>query len=133
MILKIFYSNIMEPRRRCLYQMSLRQKHQELYRPIDYIKKYLGGDIPHDGLASQSLTTMSIRPNINYEAQNYPVVDNTVCNSSLLSRQAVGDIVSVEKKTDFIQQHEKINVNLQITKITTHISNFDFEEEFEVI
>ena len=47
----------MEPRRRCLYQMSLRQKHQELYRPIDYIKKYLGGDIPHDGLyeASQNI------------------------------------------------------------------------------
>ena len=84
-------------------------------------------------IASQSLTTMSIRPNITYEAQNYSVVDNTVCNSSLLSRRAVGDIVSVEKKTDFIQQHEKINVNLQITKITKHISNFDFEEEFEEI
>ena len=84
-------------------------------------------------IVSQSLTTMSIKPNFYYEAHNYSVVDNTVCNSSLLSRQAVGDIVSVEKKTDFIHQHEKINVNLQITKITKHISNFDFEEEFEEI
>ena len=42
-------------------------------------------------------------------------------------RRSVNDI------EDFLQQHEKINVNLQITKITTHISNFDFEEEFEEI
>lgn len=47
----------------------------------------------------------------------------------MLSRQAVGDIVSVEKKTDFVQQHEKINVNLQITKITKHISSFEFKED----
>lgn len=79
MILKIFYSNIMEPRRRCLYQMSLRQKHQELYRPIDYIKKYLGGDIPHDGLASQSLTTMSIRPNINYDYSDLWIIPIISC------------------------------------------------------
>ena len=48
----------------------------------------------------------------------------------MLSRQAVGDIVSFEKRADFVQQHEKINVNLQITKITRHISSFEFEEEY---
>lgn len=84
-------------------------------------------------IASQSLTTMNIRPDYYYEAHNYSLSDNTVCNSSLLSRQAVGDIISVNKKADSIQQHEKINVNLQITKISKHISNFDFEEEFEEI
>ena len=84
-------------------------------------------------IASQSLTTMNIRPDYYYEAHNCSLPDNTVCNSSLLSRQAVGDIISVEKKADSVQQHEKINVNLQITKISKHISNFDFEEEFEEI
>lgn len=64
---------------------------------------------------------------------NYLWSDNTVCNSSLLSRQAVGDIISVKKKANSVQRHEKINVNLQIIKISKHISNFDFEEEFEEI
>lgn len=84
-------------------------------------------------IASHSLTTMNIQPDYYYEAFNYSLADNTVCNSSMLSKQAVGDIVSVEKKADFVQQHEKINVNLQIAKISKHISNFDFEEEFEEI
>lgn len=84
-------------------------------------------------IASQSLTTMNIRPDYYYEAYNYPVFDDTVCNSSLLFRQAVGDFISVDKNADSVQQHEKINVNLQITKISRHISNFDFEEEFEEI
>lgn len=83
-------------------------------------------------IASQSLTTLNIRPDC-YEAHNYSLANNTVCNSSLLSRQAIGDIISVDKKADFVQQHEKINVNLQITKISRHISSFDFEEEFEEI
>lgn len=84
-------------------------------------------------IASQSFTTMNIRPDYYYEAYNYSSADNTVCNSSMLSKQAVGDIILVEKKADFIQEHEKINVNLQITKIVRHISNFDFDEEFEEI
>ena len=84
-------------------------------------------------IASHSLTTMNVQPDYCYEAHNYSLADNTVCNSSMLSKQAVGDIVSVEKKAEFVQQHEKINVNLQITKISKHVSNFDFEEEFEEI
>ncbi len=67
------------------------------------------------------------------QEQNEINNDNTMSNSSMLSRQAVGDIVSVEKKADFVQQHEKINVNLQITKITKHVSSFEFEEEYEEI
>ncbi len=83
-------------------------------------------------IASQSLTTMNIQHDYYYEAHNYSLADG-VSNSSLLSRQAVGDIVSLAKKADFVQQHEKINVNLQITRITKHVSSFDFEEEFEEI
>lgn len=83
-------------------------------------------------IASHSLTTLNVQPDY-YEAHYYSLADNTVCSSSMLSRQAVGDIVSMEKKAEFVQQHEKINVNLQITKIAKHISNFDFEEEFEEI
>lgn len=84
-------------------------------------------------IASHSFTTVNKRPDYYYEAHNYTLTDNTICTSSLLSRQAVGDIISIDKKADFVQQHEKINVNLQITKISKHISNFDFEEEFEEI
>lgn len=84
-------------------------------------------------ISNQSFTTMNIQPDYYYEAHNYSLAENTVCNSSTLSRQAIGDIVSIGKKTDFVQQHEKINVNLQITKISKHTSNFDFEEEFEEI
>lgn len=81
-------------------------------------------------IASQSLTTMNIRLDYYYEVHNHSSADNTVCNSSMLSRQAVGDIISDEKKVDFLNQHEQINVSLQITNISKHISNFDFEEEF---
>lgn len=84
-------------------------------------------------IASHSLTTINGQLDYYYEAHNYSLANNTVCNSSMLSRQAVGDIVSTEKKAEIVQQHEKINVNLQITKIAKHVSNFDFEEEFEAI
>lgn len=84
-------------------------------------------------IASNSFTTINVSPAYYYEVHNFINNDNTVCNSSMLSRQAVEDIVSVEKKADFAQQHEKINVNLQITKITKHVSCFEFEEEYEEI
>lgn len=83
--------------------------------------------------ASNSFITMNISPAYYYETHNYINNDNTVCNSSMLSKQAIGDIISVEKKADFVQQHNKINVNLQITKITKHVSSFEFEEEYEEI
>lgn len=82
---------------------------------------------------SNSVTTMNISPDYYYEAHNFINNDNTVCNSSMLSRKAVGDIVLAEKKADFVQEHERINVNLQITKLTKHVSSFEFEEEYEEI
>ena len=84
-------------------------------------------------IAGHSFTTINAIPDHYYEARNYINNDSTVCNSSMLSRQAVGDIITVEKKADFVQKHEKININLQITKLTRHISSFEFEEEYEEI
>lgn len=52
--------------------------------------------------------------------------EETICNSSMLSNQAIGDIVS-----EYVKQLDKIKVNLQITKITKHLSHFDFEDEYE--
>ena len=68
-----------------------------------------------------------------YESHNYINNENTVSNSSLLSKQAVGDIVSLEKSVEFVQQHKTVNTKLQIVKITKHVSNFDFDEEYEEI
>lgn len=84
-------------------------------------------------IACNSVTSMNVNPAYYYEINNYVNNDNTVCNSSMLSKHTVGDIVSVERKTDFVQQHDKINVNLQITKIKKHVSTFEFEEEYEEI
>ena len=39
---------------------------------------------------------------------------------------------SPSELSDFVQQHDRINVNLQITKIHKHVSNFEFEEEYIV-
>lgn len=83
--------------------------------------------------ASHSITTMNSGPDYYYESYNYVNNENNVCNSSMLLRHVVGDIVSVDNKTDFVQQHEKMKVELQITKITSHISSFEFEEEYEEI
>lgn len=84
-------------------------------------------------IAGQSSTTMSVNFDYYYETSNFSLTDSAVCNSSMLSKQAVGDIVLAGKRTDFVQQHEKIRVKLQMTKIRKHVSVFDFEEEYEEI
>ena len=86
------------------------------------------------GITNQSLTTMHATPGYYFEANNYSFDDSTkICNSSILSKQSVGDIISVDRKSDFVQQHGKINVNLQIKKILKHVSFIDLEEEYEEI
>ena len=68
--------------------------------------------------------------------QNRNALDKTemdICLSSALSNRAVGDIVKTEYEDGMIQQHKKLAVNLTIVKMERHISNFDFEEEFEEI
>ncbi len=78
-------------------------------------------------------TTMNIMPDYYYEIPEYDYGEVTVTNSSILSKQAGGDIVSSEGIATYVQKHDKMNVMLQITKIRKHISNFDFEEEYEAI
>ncbi len=80
-----------------------------------------------------SVTSMSIKPDYFYEASANVFGEGTVCNSSMLSEKAVGDIVSFDRVSEFMQIHDKINVNLQITRITKHVSCFDFEDEYEEI
>lgn len=84
-------------------------------------------------MVNNSLTTINAKPVYFYESPSYFYRGNKVCNSSMLSRQVVGDILSIAKKSDLIQQQEKIKVNLQITKISKHVSDFDFEDEYEEI
>ncbi len=84
-------------------------------------------------ISSQSLATLNTKPAYYYETHNYLLTDNTACNSSTLSQHAVGDIVLPDGKSDFVQQHDKVNVKLQISRIYRHLSNFEFEEEFEEI
>ena len=46
----------------------------------------------------------------------------------------MGDIVSVnEEKSAYEVKHEKLNVTLNIEKVTKHVSHFEFEEEYEEI
>lgn len=86
------------------------------------------------GMTGSSLTSTNLNAiPYYYEANSYFNGDSSICSSSSLAKQAVGDIISSDKKADFVQKHEKINVNLQITKISKHISNFEFEEEYEEI
>lgn len=62
------------------------------------------------------------------EIKRLPEVDIDFRLLTIPSTQVVGDIVSSEKKVDFVQLHEKINVNFQIIKIIKHVSSFEFEK-----
>lgn len=84
-------------------------------------------------LSDASVTSMNIKPDYFYEAPGYFNGEETVYNSSMLSKQAIGDIVSFDRVSEFVQRHDKISVNLRITKITKHVSSFDFEDEYEEI
>ncbi len=84
-------------------------------------------------LSDSSATSMNIKPDYFYEAPGFFNDEETVYNSSMLSKQSIGDIVSIDRGTEFMQKHDRISVNLQITKITKHVSNFDFEDVYEEI
>ena len=62
------------------------------------------------------------------EIKRLPEVDIDFRLLTIPSTQVVGDIVSSEKKVDFVQLHEKINVNFQIINIIKHVSSFEFEK-----
>ena len=82
-------------------------------------------------LSGHSNITLNNKPY--YETKGCFSSEETICNSSTLSKNAVGDIVSCDRVTDFVQNHDKINVTLHITKIHKHVSSFDFEDEYEEI
>jgi len=57
-----------------------------------------------------------------------------LCSSLMQKSNQMGDIlVASNLNEEFVQEHKKINVNLQITKINKHVSNFDFDDEYEEI
>jgi hypothetical protein len=46
----------------------------------------------------------------------------------------IGDILIDDENNEvFLQEHKKININIQVAKIKKHISNFDFDDEYEEI
>ena len=108
------------------------QKQMEIKRnsPIVFVAAF--GLITMSSGVMQSQTTVNVSP---YFLETYSCLfdNNTMCNSSMLSKQAIGDIVYQEKKSDFVQQHEKKKVCLKIVKIEKHVSDFDFEEVYEEI
>ena len=81
----------------------------------------------------KNIETMSVYPEYRYEASRFNCFENTVCNSSLFSSKAFGDIIVSENNNDFMQTHKKIHVNIKVQKIKKHVSSFDFEEEYEEI
>ena len=82
-------------------------------------------------MSSSVVSNSCANLNIN---KDYLSNENNLCNSSILSKQVIGDIVSAnEEKADYEVKHEKINVTLNIEKVTKHVSHFEFEEEYEEI
>lgn len=57
-----------------------------------------------------------------------------VCISTNLSNQTVGDIISDKDEiVDLPARYEKQSIKLHITEVRRHITEFDFEEEYEEI
>ena len=57
-----------------------------------------------------------------------------LCISSMLADEVRGDVLLSNGNIDeYVPKHKKMNVKLKITKITKHVSKFDFEEEYEEI
>ena len=55
--------------------------------------------------------------------------------SSSLGEQAGGDILINQNdiSDNYLIRHKRRSVQLQITKVSKHVSKFDFEEEYEEI
>ena len=82
---------------------------------------------------NHSITSTAMGPDYRYEAQGFFNSEDPLCNSSMLSKQSVGDIVLPSEKEEVFKEHEKIDVVLKITKISKHVSSFDFEDDYEEI
>lgn len=66
----------------------------------------------------------------------YVINDNQgeFCLSSSLSDQTTGDIILAPENNDLIPiSHNSMSAKLYIKEVQKHISNFDFEDEYEEI
>lgn len=54
-----------------------------------------------------------------------------LCVSSTLSEEVRGDVMASHKDVKRYENHEKISVQLQILQVRKHVSQFDFDEEYE--
>lgn len=82
---------------------------------------------------SNSSTLNIINPSI-YEASSLINDDRgELCLSSTLTQNVSGDIIVENEYSQEVGNFrtEKKQVRLQVTKITKHVSKFDFEEEYE--
>ena len=81
------------------------------------------------------LTTSGSRQ-YSYEAISYiDMEQGDLCVSSELSDFAIGDRVLENENPELfvVNKHKTIEVKLRITEIKKHVSNFDFDEEYEEI
>lgn len=58
---------------------------------------------------------------------------DNLCTSFLLTENARGDILMSEKESRRYENHTKIAVQLQIMQVRQHVSQFDFDEDYEEI
>lgn len=112
--------------------------------PETYYKKKLSGIgigvVTFLSLASMSSNaysssvTMGTNNEYVYEGISF-VNDNEgdMCVSSVSSDMFKGDIVRDSEISDFMQKRERKAIEIQITRVSKHISKFDFEDEYEEI
>lgn len=84
-------------------------------------------------ISGNSSTLNIINPNV-FEASSLINDDiGELCLSSTLTQIVSGDIISENESMQEIDiaRTEKKQVKLQVTKVTKHVSKFDFEEEYE--
>ena len=80
--------------------------------------------------------TSSINNSYCYEAVSIISDENgEMCLSSSLGEQAGGAILINQNdiSDNYLIRHKRRSVQLQITKVSKHVSKFDFEEEYEEI
>ena len=78
--------------------------------------------------------TMGTNGEYIYEGISY-VNDNEgdMCISSEMSNMFRGDVVKNSDIIDFVHRREKKIIEIHVTRVSKHISTFDFEDEYEEI
>ena len=84
-------------------------------------------------MTSNTVMTWAESYNAYYEPSGFDAREETVSNSSLLSKEMIGDVVLVNNDISFSKSYERKHVKLRIVKTSRHISHFDFDDEYEVL